>query len=215
MDVLGVMGHSLFLWPVLLCAIAAVAITLERAFYLFFRAYIAPGPFMSVVQKLVLAGELDRAIRVCNAEPKAPLPNVVKTALLHAGDDREDLELAVEQATLDAIPEVQARIGYLPTLANIATLLGLLGTIVGLIQSFAAVAEAEPLEKQTMLAKGIATAMYATAGGISVAIPALLAYTLLVARANRILDDVERYGAKTMMLVVARQKGTRLDEAAP
>lgn len=199
-------SHSVFLYPVTLCAVIALAIALERLYYLLFWATISPEPFFREVQRLVLAGQIDKAIQFSSAEPKAPLANVVKAALLHAHSDKEDLALAVEQAALDAIPAVQKRTGYLAMLANVVTLLGLLGTIVGLIDSFAAVSKADPEEKQNMLAAGIAMAMYTTAGGISVAIPCLVTYSILVQRGNAILDDVERYGTRILLLLRARKQ---------
>jgi biopolymer transport protein ExbB len=197
-------SHSIFLYPVALCGLVALLISAERLYFLLFRATLAPEPFFREVQRLVLAGDIDKAVRYCSSEPKAPLANVVKSALLHADGDREDLALAVEQAALDAVPAVQTRVGYLATIANVVTLFGLLGTIVGLIQSFQAVAEANAADKQDMLAAGIGMAMYTTAGGIAVAIPCLVAYAILVQRGNSILDDVERYGTRVLLLLRAR-----------
>ncbi|MEQ1565359.1 MAG: MotA/TolQ/ExbB proton channel family protein [Myxococcota bacterium] len=202
-------GHSVFLYPVTVCAVIALVISLERLYFLLFRATVSPEPFFREIQRLVLADDLDKAIRLCSAEPKAPLANVVKAALLHANGDKEDLALAVEHASLDAVPAVQRRVGYLAMLANVVTLFGLLGTIVGLIDSFAAVAAADPEEKQNMLAQGIAMAMYTTAGGISVAIPCLVSYAVLVQRGNAILDDVERYGTRLLLLLRARRPHVR------
>jgi biopolymer transport protein ExbB len=201
------MNHNLFLWPVGAAGLIALGIALERFYYLFVRAGLAPGPFMAEIQKLVLAGRIDRALAHCASAPNAPLAKVVRAALQSADAPREDLELAVDQAALDAAPTVQSRLGYLATIANVVTLIGLLGTISGLITSFAAVADADPEQKQSMLAAGIATAMYATAGGLTVAIPTLVAYAILVARSNAILDDCDRFGAKMVMLLGARKRG--------
>lgn len=203
--VLELYSHSVFLFPVTFCALFAITIAAERLFYLLFWATIQPEPFFREIQRLVLANQIDRAIHLCSADPKAPLTNVVKAALMHANADNEDLALAVEQAALDAVPAVQRRTGYLAMLANVVTLLGLLGTIVGLIQSFDAVSRADPDQKQNMLAAGIAMAMYTTAGGLSVAIPCLVVYSVLVQRGNAILDDVERYGTRVLLLLRARK----------
>jgi biopolymer transport protein ExbB len=210
----GIMSHSIFLWPVAGCAIVAGLITLERLYFLLVHASIAAAPFMAQVQREVLAGNLDAAIRICASAPRAPLANVVKAALRNAEGDREEITLAVEQATLDAVPAVQKRVGYLAMLANVVTLIGLLGTIVGLIQSFDAVSQATTEEKQTLLSKGISLAMYTTAGGISVAIPTLMAYSVLVQRGNAILDDVERHGMRVVMLLLARKKASAPVQAA-
>lgn len=204
---LSAFNHSIFLYPVALCGLIALGITLEHLVYLVFFARLNTTAFMADIQRLVLAGELDRAIHLCLSAPRAPLANVVKAALRHADGDSRTIELAVEQATLDAVPSLQGRTGYLATIANVVTMFGLLGTIVGLIQSFDAVAAADPEEKQSMLAAGIAIAMYTTAGGIAVAIPTLAAHAFLVHRANRILDDVDRSALKVLLMIEARRKG--------
>lgn len=195
------MGHSLFMWPILLCGLLSFGLILERSLYLFLRAGVSADEFGAKLQREILAGNMDGAMRLCSAEPWAPVARVARAALLHAHADRADLELAVEQATLDAAPMVQKRVAYLATIANVATLFGLLGTIVGLIGSFDAVSHADLSEKQTLLAKGISTAMFATAGGITVAIPSLIAYSLLVQRSNALLDDMDRIAARMVLLL--------------
>jgi biopolymer transport protein ExbB len=212
---LNAMFTNPFLWPVALCALIGLAIAIERAVYLFFRASVAPEPFMAAIQKHVLAGDVDRALNHCNAEPSAPLPRVVRAALLAVGSSREDMVMAVDQAMLDVTPMVQRRVAYLATIANVVTLFGLLGTIVGLITSFNAVTHAQIEEKQTMLAGGIAIAMYTTAGGIAVAIPTLVVYSILVQRGNAILDDAERLGLKTVMLLQAMRNKAGEAAVAP
>ncbi len=206
------LDHRVFLGFVAICGVVAVFLVLERLYYLLIRASLAPAAFMSQIQGFILAGNLDRAIHLCASAPASPLANVTKAALRHADADRDTIALAVEQATLDAVPAIQARVNYLATIANVVTLFGLLGTIVGLIQSFDAVAAASPEEKQALLAKGIAIAMYTTAAGIAVAIPTLVAHSLLVTRGNAILDDVDRYGLRLVMLLDARRRPT-LDPA--
>lgn len=203
---LDVLNHSIFLWPVGICWLVAAAITFERVFFLWFRAGIHTDTFLQSVQAAIAADQIDHALRLCLNEPHAPVARVTKAALQYAESDRDELELAVEEATLDSVPGLQTRVGYLAMLANVVTLFGLLGTIVGLITSFAAVADANPEEKQTMLAAGISLAMYTTAGGIAAAIPTLIAYAVLVQKGNSILDDVERVGARMVMILLARRK---------
>ncbi len=203
---LDILNHSVFLVPVALCWIVAAAITFERVFFLWFRASLNTDVFLKTVQSAVAAGQIDEALRLCLVEPHAPVARVAKAALQYANSDRDELELAVEEATLESVPGLQTRVGYLAMLANVVTLFGLLGTIVGLITSFAAVADANADEKQTMLAQGISLAMYTTAGGISAAIPTLVAYAVLVQKSSTIIDDVERVGARMIMLLLARQK---------
>jgi biopolymer transport protein ExbB/TolQ len=127
--------------------------------------------------------------------------------------EREDLRLAIEQATAEASAVAQVRLGWLTALANVATLMGLLGTIIGLMQSFDAVSHADPSQRQALLAGGIALAMRTTASGIAVAIPSLLAYAYLAQRSNALLDDVDRCGMRVEMLLVSRQR-TRTEPEA-
>jgi biopolymer transport protein ExbB/TolQ len=211
--VLDVMSHSIFLWPIGLAALVAATIAFERTFFLWFRASMNADAFLRNVEAQLTEGNLAAALRLCLQEPHAPVASVVKAAITAADGDRDDLELAVDSAILDASPALHARTGYLATLANVVTLLGLLGTIVGLIQSFAAVADADPQNKQSMLAEGISLAMYTTAGGIAAAIPTLLWYAILVSKGNAVLDDVERAGARVVMLLVARKKAASVGPA--
>jgi biopolymer transport protein ExbB/TolQ len=99
-------------------------------------------------------------------------------------------------------------------LANVATLTGLLGTIWGLIMAFEAVARASAEMKQTLLAQGISVAMYTTAGGLMVAIPTMVLQSIIQGRSNKILDDVDQYGLKTVNLLTARKRGTLNQGAA-
>jgi biopolymer transport protein ExbB len=212
--ILGVDFYSLmtqggfFMWPILLTAIIAAALSLERLFYVFFRAHVNARVFMTQIERLLLLDNLDRAIKLCNAEPGGALPQVVKAGLMHAGRPKEEIEAAVDEAILEVSPALARRTGYLPMLANISTLMGLLGTIAGLILAFDAVANAPAEDKQRLLAVGIAVAMYTTAGGLLVAIPILVAHGLISQTTNRILDEVDQYSAKLLNLLAARQRAT-------
>lgn len=213
-ELMQAIGPSTFLWPVAALGFLSVAIAVERFLYLIFRASLSANAFMASVQKLVMAGQIDQAMVLCLNAPEAPVANVVRAALLHADASREDLHLAVDQAAAEAVPAVQLRLGWLTTFANVATLFGLLGTIVGLMQSFEAVSHAEASQRQELLAGGISLAMQTTASGIAVAIPALLAYSFLAQRANGVLDDVERCGLKMEMLLLSRQQTLREGRSA-
>lgn len=203
-----------FMYAILTTAVFAMAIAFERLFYIVFRANINATAFMSQVQKLIMANNIDRAIKLCNAEPHAALPRVVKAGLTRANRTPEEIVKAVDEATLEVGPVVNKRSAYLAMLANVATLLGLLGTILGLVAAFDAVANASPETKQTLLANGIATAMFTTAGGLIVAIPTLILHSIIMNRSNKILDDVDQYGLRTVNLLTARRHGTLKEDAA-
>ena len=200
--------------PILVVAVFALAIAFERLFYILFRANINATAFMAQIQKLIMANNIDRAIKLCNAEPHAALPRVVKAGLTRANRTEKEIENAIDEAILEVGPKVNKRTSYLAMLANVATLLGLLGTIWGLIEAFKAVATAPPEMKQTLLAGGISIAMYTTAGGLMVAIPILLIHAIVLNRSNKILDDVDHYGLKVVNLLAARRRGTLKEDVA-
>ncbi len=194
---------GVFMWPILVCALVAATIAVERAFFVFLRAAVHAPIFMGAVQRHVLDGELDAAIKLCNAEPAAALPRVVKAALLRA--DRPDAEIrdAIEEASLEVFPEVNRRLAFLPMIANVSTLLGLLGTIQGLILAFHAVGEATAEARSAALSSGIAVAMYTTFFGLFVSIPVLVVHGLIAARANSVLEEVDHYGLRVVNLLNA------------
>lgn len=203
-----------FMYPILLAAIFALAIAVERMYYVMFRANINGTAFMAQVQKLIMANNIDRAIKLCNAEPNAALPRVLKAGLTRANRSEVEIQNAVDEAVLEIFPLLNKRTGYLPMLANVATLTGLLGTIQGLIVAFKAVATASAESKQTLLAAGISTAMYTTAGGLVVAIPTLVLHSIIAARTTKIMDDVDQFALKTVNLLGARRRGTLKEDGA-
>ena len=203
-----------FMYPILLSAIFALAIAVERMYYVMFRANINGTAFMAQVQKLIMANNIDRAIKLCNAEPNAALPRVLKAGLTRANRREVEIQNAVDEAVLEIFPLLNKRTGYLPMLANVATLTGLLGTIQGLIVAFKAVATASAESKQTLLAAGISTAMYTTAGGLVVAIPTLVLHSIIAARTTKIMDDVDQFALKTVNLLGARRRGTLKEDGA-
>lgn len=205
---------GMFMYVILFVGVFAMAIAFERLFYIVFRANINATAFMAQVQKLIMANNIDRAIKLCNAEPHAALPRVVKAGLTRANRTEKEIENAIDEATLEVGPAVNKRTAYLAMLANIATLTGLLGTIMGLILAFEAVAKASAETKQALLANGISIAMYTTAGGLMVAIPTLVLHSIITNRSNKILDDIDQFGLKTINLLTARRRGSLNDEAA-
>jgi biopolymer transport protein ExbB/TolQ len=119
---------------------------------------------------------------------------------------REDIEMAMEEGLMEIIPRMEKRTHYLASFANIATLLGLLGTIIGLIQAFTAVANANPAEKAELLSSSISVAMNTTAFGLIVAIPLLLVYSVLQSKTTQIVDSLEMAAVKFLNMVTERTK---------
>ena len=203
-----------FMWFILAAAVFALAIAAERIYYILFRANINGTAFMAQIQKLIMANNIDRAIKLCNAEPNAALPRVLKAGLTRANRGDVEIQNAVDEAVLEVFPQLAKRTGFLTMLANVATLLGLLGTIQGLIMAFEAVARASAETKQTMLASGISVAMFTTASGLVVAIPTLVLHSIIQSQTTKIMNDIDLYALKTVNLLGARRRGSLKDELA-
>ncbi len=183
----------------------AIALSLERFIRLYFQ-YNVDGPsFMFEIQKYILANDLDGAIRICNGAGNAALPRVVKAGLQRASRSDDQIQNAIDAVSLEMIPKLERRLPYLSMIANVATLLGLLGTISGLIGAFNALAEADPAQRQAILSAGIAEAMNATAFGLITAIFTMVSYTVLSAKANRVLEEIDEFGVKLLDLLAARK----------
>jgi biopolymer transport protein ExbB len=203
-----------FMWPILIIAIFALAIGAERLYYIMLRANINGTAFFAQVQKLIMANNIDRAIKLCNAEPNAALPRVLKAGLTRANRGELEIQNAVDEAVMEVFPQLDKRTMYLNKLANMATLTGLLGTIQGLILAFEAVAHASAETKQTLLAAGISTAMFTTMAGLIVAIPTILLDAIIQNKTTKIKDEVELYALKTVNLLGARRRGTLKEEGS-
>lgn len=198
---------GIWMYLILAVSIFAIGITIERFIFLFFKYNINAQAFMAQIQKLVMADNIDRAIKLCNAAPSRALPKVIKAGLTRANKGEVEIQNAIEEATLEVVPKVQKRTPALAVLANIATLLGLLGTIIGLIEAFEALESATPENRQQMLSRGIALAMNTTAFGLIVAIPTLVAHLILSGMTKKILDEIDMYSVKLENLLVTRGKG--------
>ncbi len=180
-----------WMFMIFLTSVFTVFIASERVWALFFKYKVDVRQIMSRILSYVDSANYSRAIEVCNSQPNNPLLVVLKSGLLKA--NRSDLEIrrALEQTTMKVGPLISRRTPYLATLANVATLLGLLGTIFGLILAFESVGAASAAKKQEVLAQGISIAMETTAGGLIVAIPTTLVHAFLSAKQGSLLDDIE------------------------
>jgi biopolymer transport protein ExbB len=197
----GWMMHS-----ILVSLIFTLALMIDRIIVLYFKAAVDKEAFLRGLKQHVFAGDLDKAIAFCAAQKKVPLVSVIKAGLINVPKGEEDVQAAMDEATLRESPKLEARTGYLAMLGNVATLLGLLGTIVGLIGAFGAVANANPADKATILANSISEAMNCTAFGLMTAIPALVAYSVLQGRTQHMLDDINESAVSVLNLIVANKE---------
>ena len=193
-----------FMHPIALCAVLGAGVMVERFIFLFFRFNINGGQFFNQVQKLVMANNIDRAIKLCNAADKAALARVMKAGLTRANKSEADIASAIEESMLEVTPAISKRISMIAAIANIATLLGLLGTIFGMISAFNAVATVAADQRSQALAKGISIAINTTGLGLMVAIPLLAAQVFIQNLAKKISDEVDLYAVKLENLLAAR-----------
>ena len=192
------------LLPIIVVGAFSLGIILERVIALYWRYPIDTHSFMGEVKQKILANDISSAIQFCSNQGHALAAKIVKSGLLRASRDNKQIQAAVEIVTHEAVSGIRKRIAYLAMFANIATLFGLLGTITGLIKAFGAVANVDAATKSVMLADGISTSMNATASGLAVAIPTMMAFSVLQSRANRLTEDVENAAMVTLDLLGTR-----------
>lgn len=185
----------------------AIAVIIERIITLMFRYNLNAPPFMEQVTKLVLTGNVDRAVKLCGAAPNAPLAKVVRSGLTRANRGELEVAKAVEEAILEHTPPVSARIQWLWSLANIATLVGLIGTIIGLIGTFQSLGNVPADQKQALLSAGISEAMNNTAFGLSIAVTCIVFHLFLTAYSKRMVEVVELNALKLENLLARRSAG--------
>jgi biopolymer transport protein ExbB len=185
-------------------AIFAFAIAFERIQALYFNYSVDPDVFLKHVKALILSDKMEEAIAYCTHQGKALLPKAIKMILERADRDDDSIHNAHDIASMEVVPLITKRLGYLAMVANVATLIGLLGTIHGLIESFQAVSFADPAQKQTLLAQGISLSMNTTAMGLAVAIPTMIVYAFLQARQNKLIEDIISVSARLVDVLLSR-----------
>ena len=184
-------------------AVVALGLIIERAKTLYLD-YSLKASFMDKLNSLLLADRVEEAITYCDANRKKPMAHVIKSVLDRADRDEDSMKKAFEISFTEVVPKVTRRLGYLSVISNVVTLLGLLGTIVGLIQAFKAVAYADPSQKQALLAEGISLAMNTTAMGLTVAIPVMIIFSILNSKKDKILTDCAENGSKVLDFLTSR-----------
>lgn len=195
------------MYAILLLGIAMLGITGERLYILYLKTNLNKEHFFKSLTAHLLKGDLEGMLLVCDQNP-APLSKVVKNCLIrliNKGTDA-DIQAALDEGAITEVPQIEKRIGFLAVIGNIATLMGLLGTITGLIQSFAAVANSDAATKAAALTKGISEAMNCTAFGLMVAVPAVLMYSVLQNRAQQLIDDINEISIRTFNFILANRE---------
>ena len=195
-----------FMYPILIVFAIGIAIAIER--YVTLTLVRRRNENMWVKLQPALAdGDFDKA-RELTSKDDSTVSRLLGMGLARQGAvrRREDIEIAMEESMMEIIPQLEKRTAYVALGANIATLLGLLGTIIGLIQAFTAVANANPAEKADLLSASISVAMNTTAFGLIAAIPLLVTHTVLTAKTGQIVDSLEMASVKALNVITALAK---------
>jgi biopolymer transport protein ExbB len=187
------------IWLILIAAAAAVVVFVERVLFCH-RAQINSAEFLNGVRTVIKRGNVVEAISICDATP-GPVARLVKAAILNREHGRERVREAVEEAGLTEVPRLEEKLNLLATIAQIAPLLGLFGTVVGFIDIFGQIEELGLYSHIEFLSHGIWKALICAAAGIGLAIPAHAGYNYLVSRVNKIVLDMERAAAEIVNIV--------------
>ncbi|MDT8383872.1 MAG: MotA/TolQ/ExbB proton channel family protein [Gammaproteobacteria bacterium] len=199
---------GMFMYPIMFVFALGVAIAVERYLYLSLAKQ-SNRSMWDKLTPLVKANNYDQALAL-SSRSKSEVGKILSYGLsrLRMTRQRDDIEIAMEEGLMEVIPRLEKRTHYLATFANIATLLGLLGTIIGLIQAFTAVANANPADKADLLSASISVAMNTTAFGLMAAIPLLLMFTVLQTKTTEIVDSMEMATVKFLNSITEYSKDT-------
>ncbi|MEN9577529.1 MAG: adventurous gliding motility protein [Pseudomonadota bacterium] len=201
------MHNPTFMVANLFCSAIVLTIVVERAAFQMTRYRVNSGEFFAQIKKLVNAGNIDRAIKLCEASDY-PVLQLVRAGLTHSNKGEDEIDAALSEKLSELKPEAEKRVGALWSLANISTLIGLLGTVSGLISTFSAIAAPglSQADKQAMLSNGIAEAMYNTALGLGIAVFCMIAHIVLHTRVKAIQHDLETVMEKTFNLLTLQHR---------
>lgn len=200
-----------FMWALLVAAVFMVAVAIERIYYVMVRSNINAERFMDEIKKQVRAGDYKKAIALCQAAKDKALAQVVLSGLkVVSSSDKIEfraIQNSVDEGTLEVIPRLRERTDYLSMIANVATLIGLMGTIYGLINAFNSVSAPgiDAAEKSRLLAAGISVAMNTTLTGLIIAVPAILLYTFIHNKTTKIIDEIDEHTVKLINLITGNQ----------
>jgi biopolymer transport protein ExbB/TolQ len=183
------------MYVILLTLIFGLAIMIERFIAVSVKNRIDTTTFVNRVMDLIQSGSISGAIEYCSMS-NAALPRIARAGLQEYDKSPTDIQQAFELAAMSEIPKLEKRTQYLAMIANVATLLGLLGTIMGLITAFQSITDVEAAQKAALLSRGISMAMNTTAFGLIVAIPCLAGYSFLQERTNLLIDEINESVAR-------------------
>lgn len=196
------------MWPILFCSIVGVAISIER-FISLRRASIDTREFMDTMRQVLRQNRMQEAIEICE-HTNAPVSRILRAGILKHDRPKEDIREAIEDAGNLEIPRLERYLSALATCANIAPLLGLLGTVQGMIAAFAQIQNKRGQVNPSDLAEGIGTALYTTAFGLAVAIPMLVLYNYFVTRVENMVVEMEISSSELVELLTQNRNNREI-----
>jgi len=201
----------LFMWAILTTGVFSLSIIIERLVYLTLHQGSKTELFSKGILQSIEKDDIQGALDLCKKGKSSSLSKVIMAGLEDAGFGAARIRNSIDEAMLKVIPQLEKRTGYLAVIGNVATLLGLLGTVYGLIMSFAAVGRPgiDAAQKSELLASGIATAMNSTFLGLSVAITSIVIYAFLKSKTQRIIDEIDEHSLRVVNALVERSFKTQ------
>ncbi len=185
------LSHGASGYLIIITGIFCVIISLDRLYYLYFKVAFDAKAALGLVQKEVLSRNYSKALQICNSNTENPELCVIHAGLLAVENGREAMGSAISAAVLDVSRGCETRLSFLSLIASSATLLGLFGTIMGLITTFDAIANADPSTKGQLLGMGISQAMYSTAAGVIVGVAAMVVHTICISKTDMIVGKAQ------------------------
>ena len=200
---------GVFMYPIVVVMALGLAIAIERWVFLS-RTSVGNRLLWNKITPYIKAGKFQEAVSL-TSQSRAAIGAILTYGLhrIRSAARRDDIEKAMQESLMEVMPRLEKRTHYLATFANVATLLGLLGTIIGLIRAFTAVSAANPAEKADLLSASISVAMNTTAFGLMVAIPLLLLHTMLQSKTTEIVDSLEMAAVKFLNAVDESRQGAQ------
>jgi biopolymer transport protein ExbB/TolQ len=193
---------SWVMWLIMFMLWAGVGLVIERVWYLFFNCGMGSGTFMSGISKYLKTGEYEKAVKYASSQ-KTPIAKGVVAILQNRGRGSKAVQKAVDEVFLTEAPKITRNLPMIPVFANLATLLGLMGTIYGLMLCFDAVANVPVAQRAQALASGISMAMSSTLWGLIVAIPLLICHSVVATKSDGVLQELDEKSTKLINLIEA------------
>jgi biopolymer transport protein ExbB len=191
------------MWLLAACGFVAGLIFFERLLHLH-RAQINSGDFLQGIYNILRRNNIVEAVSICEETP-GPVAYLVRSAVLHHDEPRESIEQAVHEAGLHEVPRLERNLNMLLTLAQICPLVGLLGTVIGMINSLVSMEQGSPLVHSGDLSQGLWQALITSAAGLAIAIPAYVGYNFLLGRVESLVLDMERAAGEILTFLSKRQ----------